>query len=229
MSQVAPQPSRAERTRAAVLEAAEAIFAEKGFAATRLEDVADRVGIRRASIVYYFRDKKELYHAVLASVLGGLRERIDAALSGEGPLPARIEDGVAAWVDYVGARPSIARLLLREVADAAPGRRPAVLEHTQPFFDLVRREIFERDGRAIADLTPIDPVHLASTIVGATVFFVAAMPVLLPDRPLDPVSPAHLAAHREEVLGIVRRLLGTRGPRKGRRNRSSGPEDSDER
>ena len=193
--------------------------------------MADRVGIRRASIVYYFRDKKELYHAVLASVLGGLRERIDAALSAEGPLPARIEAGVAAWVDYVGARPSIARLLLREVADAAPGRRPAVLEHTQPFFDLVRREIFERDGGAIADLAPIDPVHLASTIVGATVFFVAAMPVLLPDRALDPVSPAHLAAHREEVLGIVRRLLGTKGPRKGRRNRPgpSGPEDSDER
>ena len=82
MTQAAPQRSRAERTRAAVLEAAEAIFAEKGFAATRLEDVADRVGIRRASIVYYFKDKKELYHAVLASVFGGLLERIQTALSG---------------------------------------------------------------------------------------------------------------------------------------------------
>jgi TetR/AcrR family transcriptional regulator len=227
MAEVAPQPSRAERTRAAVLEAAEAIFAERGFAATRLEDVADRVGIRRASIVYYFRDKKELYHAVLASVLGGLRERIEAVLSSPDPLPERIEAGVAAWVDYVGARPAIARLLLREVADAAPGRRPAVLEHTQPFFELVQREIFARDGGAIADLTPIDPVHLASTVVGATVFFVAAMPVLLPDRPLDPISPAHLTAHREEVLGIVRRLLGTKGPRKGRpaTARHSGPED----
>ena len=186
MSQVAPQPSRAERTRAAVLEAAEAIFAERGFAATRLEDVADRVGIRRASIVYYFKDKKELYHAVLASVLGGLHERIEAALSRPDPLPGRIEAGVEAWVDYVGARPSIARLLLREVADAAPGRRPDVLAHTQPFFELVQREVFERDGAALAQFSPIDPVHLASTIVGATVFFVAAMPVLLPDRPLDP-------------------------------------------
>jgi hypothetical protein len=53
------------------------------------------------------------------------------------------------------------------------------------------------------------------------------MPVLLPDRPLDPISPAHLTAHREEVLGIVRRLLGTKGPRKGRpaTARHSGPED----
>jgi TetR/AcrR family transcriptional regulator len=227
MAEVAPQPSRAERTRASVLEAAEAIFAERGFAATRLEDVADRVGIRRASIVYYFRDKKELYHAVLASVLGGLRDRIEEALSGQGPLPDRVEAGVVAWVDYVGSRPSFARLLLREVADAAPGRRPAILEHTQPFVELIQREVFQRDGDALAQFTPIDPVHLTSTIVGATVFFMAAMPALLPDRPLDPVSPAHLAAHREEMLGIVRRLLGTRGPRKGRRAtaRPSGPED----
>jgi TetR/AcrR family transcriptional regulator len=227
MSQAAPQPSRAERTRAAVLEAAEAIFAERGFAATRLEDVADRVGIRRASIVYYFRDKKELYHAVLAGVLGGLRVRIEEALSRPDPLPERLEAGVAAWVDYVGARPAFARLLLREVADAAPGRRPAVLEHTQPFFELIQREVFARDGAALAELAPIDPVHLASTIVGATVFFVAAMPVLLPDRPLDPVAPAQLAALREEVLGILRRLLGTKGPRKGRRapGKPSGPED----
>jgi TetR/AcrR family transcriptional regulator len=216
MPQAAPQRPRAERTRAAVLEAAEAIFAEKGFAATRLEDVADRVGIRRASIVYYFKDKQELYHAVLASVFGGLLGRIEAALSLPDPLPARIEAGVGAWVDYVGARPSIARLILREVADATPGSRPAILEHTRPFFDLIRRQVFERDGGAVARLSPIDPVHLASTIAGATVFFIAAMPTLVPERALDPIAPAHLAAHREEVLGIVRRLLGTQGPRRTR-------------
>jgi TetR/AcrR family transcriptional regulator len=227
MTQAAPQRSRAERTRAAVLEAAEAIFAENGFAATRLEDVADRVGIRRASIVYYFKDKKELYHAVLAGVFGGLLEKIEEALSRPDPLPDRIEAGVGAWVDYVGSRPSTARLLLREVADAAPGRRPAVLEHTGPFFDLIRRQVFERDGGAIARLSPIDPVHLASTIAGATVFFVAAMPALVPEIGLDPVSPAHLAAHREEVLGIVRRLLGTKGPRRARQvaPRASGREE----
>jgi TetR/AcrR family transcriptional regulator len=216
MSQAASLPSRAGRTRASVLEAAEAIFAEKGFAATRLEDVADRVGIRRASIVYYFKDKKELYHAVLASVFGGLLTKIGEALSRPDPLPARLEAGVGAWVDYVGARPSTARLLLREVADAAPGRQPAVLAHTRPFFELVRKQILERDGAAIARLTPIDPVHLASTIAGATVFFIAAMPALVPELALDPVSPQHLAAHREEVLRSVRRLFDTQEPREPR-------------
>jgi TetR/AcrR family transcriptional regulator len=214
MPGAAHQRSRAERTRAAILEAAELIFAERGFAATRLEDVADRVGIRRASIVYYFKDKQELYHAVLAAVFGGLLAKIEAALAHpDDPLADRIEAGVAAWVDYVGARPSIARLILREVADAAPGHRPAILEHTQPFFELVRRQVFERDTGETERFSASDPIHIASAIAGATVFFVAAMPTLVPDLSFDPVSADHLSTHREEVLRIVRRLLGTRGPR----------------
>jgi AcrR family transcriptional regulator len=205
--------SRAQRTRAAILAAAEALFAETGFAATRLEDVAERVGIRRASIVYCFRDKTVLYDAVLESVFGDLLARVEVALTAPGPLGPRIEAAVSAWVDCVGARPSLARLLLREVADAGPARAPALLRHTRGFFDVIGRVMAaERRDPLLAE-APIDPVLLASTIAGGSVFFIAAMPALLPDRGLDPVDPARLEALRDAVLRITRRLLGTRGPR----------------
>ena len=207
--------ARAERTRGAILEAAEQLFAERGFDATRLDDVAERVGIRRASIVYYFKDKRLLYDAVLESVLGGLYQRVDAALSGPGSLGQRVEAGVTAWVDYVGTRPTLARLLLREVASAGPGRRAEVVNrHARPFTELIREQMFERSPAEIAALNPVDPVHLTATIVGSTVFFVAGMPALLPDRPFDPLTRKQLENHRDELLRIVRRLLGTRGPRR---------------
>jgi TetR/AcrR family transcriptional regulator len=199
---------RAERTRAAILEAAEALFAARGFAATRLEDVAERVGIRRASIFYYFRDKADLYDAVLADVFGGLRERLEPALLAPGPVGARAEAAVSAWVDYVAERPSLARLLLREVADGTPEREPPLLRHTRPFFDLVGRLIAETDAPG-APASPVEPIHLASTVAGATVFFVAAMPTLLPGTGFDPLAPGPLEAHRAEMLAITRRLLGT--------------------
>ena len=213
MSPTARPGARAEKTRAAILEAAEAIFSECGFASTRLEDVAERVGIRRASIVYHFKDKQELYESVLDSVLGGLLKRLEPVLSAPTPLPDRIENAVSTWVDYLGSRPSMARLLLREVADASPGRRPPILRYAQPIADLIRREIITRPDFKTAKLTPIDPVHLTSMVVGSTVFFVAAMPSLVPESGIDPVSPEHIAALRDEMLRIVRRLLGTRGPR----------------
>ena len=57
-------------TRAEILAAAERHFAERGFEAARLEDIAADVGIRRAAIFYHFGDKQELYAAVLDEVFG---------------------------------------------------------------------------------------------------------------------------------------------------------------
>jgi TetR/AcrR family transcriptional regulator len=211
-----PSPtSRAQRTRAAILAAAEELFAGRGFEATRLEDVAEAVGIRRASIVYYFRDKADLYDAVLGSVLGDLLARVQAALDAPGPLGPRVEAAVSAWVDCIGARPTLARLLLREVADVGPDRRPALLRHTRPFFEMIGRVVAaRRDDPLLADAS-IDPMLLASAIAGGSVFYLAALPGLLSDAAPAPVSGERLEGLRDAVLRITRRLLGTRGPRAG--------------
>ena len=230
MSEAGGATRRAARTRTAILDAAEAIFAERGFAATRLEDVAERVGIRRASIVYYFRDKRELYEAVLDQVFAGLERRIESALSSLDPLPARVEAGVSAWVDYVGARPTTARLLLREVADGSPDRDSALRRFTRPYFELIRKQVVERRDQAGGALERVDPVLVASTVAGTTIFFVAAMPTLVPELGLRPTHPESLGALREQLLGLLRRQLGyaqerpdkpTRSPstRAGKRSR----------
>ena len=204
-----PRPTRAARTRASILEAAETAFAARGFEGTRLEDVAFTVGIKRASIVYYFRDKRELYEAVLESVFGDFQARLEEALFGPGSFDERIEAGVSAWVDTVWRRPALARLLMREVAGATPERRPALLRFLAPFVSLVDRFRAQATPEVQARLAPVDPAHIASTVAGSTVFFVAFMPVLLPDGNFDPLRPEQLEAHRREVLRITRRLLGT--------------------
>jgi len=196
---------RAERTRAAILAAAERLFAARGFDAARLEDVAAAVGIRRASIVYHFRDKAELYDAVLADAFGALRARLEAALLGEGAFATRIERAVSAWVDAVAERPSLARLLLREVADGTPARASRLAPHLPPFFALVDRALASPEVAAMR--FEADPVAVASQIAGGTVFFVAAMPTLLPDGSFAPLEPARVEALRRELLGTVRKLF----------------------
>ncbi len=208
MAQGATHGARAEKTRAGILDAAEALFAERGFDATRLEDIAERVGIRRASIVYYFKDKRELYDAVLEDVFGGLHDALAEVLVRSRTLTEQIEMGVLAWVDYVGRRPSIARLLLREVADANREHGAGVLEQTQRLRQLVQHEVLDRPNRKQTKLAAVDPVHLASAVAGATIFFVAAMPTLVPDLGFDPLSREQLEVHKQEVLHIAQRLLG---------------------
>lgn len=220
-SQPANATPKAERTRLAILAAAEDAFAFHGFAATRLEDVAAAVGIRRASIVYYFKDKRELYDFVLASVFGDLLERLERVLfSGSGKAGAQrcIEAAVSEWVDFVAERPSFARLLLREVADATPERRPeALLRQLSPFYELANRFMAQHGPDGLPDA---DPAQMASTLAGATLFHVAAMPTLVPDMAFDPRDPAHLEQHRAEILRLTRRFL-RRGPARAKAPRTN--------
>src|SRR5690625_1071033 len=69
--------STAER----VLDAAADLFAEKGYSATSLGDVADRVGIRSPSVYNHFRSKEALYLAVLERLLERFNEPLAERLS----------------------------------------------------------------------------------------------------------------------------------------------------
>jgi len=203
---------KAARTRAAILGAAERCFADNGFDRTRLEDVAAAVGIRRASIVYYFRDKQDLYDTVVADLFAGLHQRLRAALECPGPPPQRIEAAVCAWVDYVAERPALARVLLREVADASAEAGSALAQHTAAIAELAQSFLEEWKASGMPRLSHVEPSHVASTIGGATVFFFAAMPSLLRDRRFDPHTEAAIARHRRELLRITWQMLGIDAP-----------------
>jgi TetR/AcrR family transcriptional regulator len=215
----AQRPAKAERTRAAILAAAERLFARRGYAATRLEDVADSVGVKRAALFYHFRDKQALYDAMIEEAFREVVARVEASLAAGGPVGARIEAAVEAWVDAIEERPALARLILRHAADAE--ERPAT-----SLFPAAQRllrtawALFE-EGRRSGELQPLhdDPFHAASALIGATVFYVSALAPLLPLRAFDPLAPEQMAAHKRDALRTARRLLGIGAPRTRRRPR----------
>jgi TetR/AcrR family transcriptional regulator len=214
MVQASPQPTRrAERTRKVLLEEAERLFAERGFDATRLEDVAAAVGIRRASIVYHFKDKRELYDTVLAEVFAAYLDELAEIFATPAPLRERIEDAVRAWVDFVYRRPSLARILLREIANGNSDGSPAVRTHIQPFWALIQRFIDENKAREGSTPMAIDPVYIAGAIAGCTVFLVATIPSIAPEVGFDLASQEDLERHREQVLRLTRLLLADEATR----------------
>ncbi len=207
--------ARGKRTRGAILEAAEQLFARRGYAGTRLEDVAEAVGIRRSSILHYFPDKPRLYDAVLAEIFAGLLARIQDALEAPGALRPRIEAAVSAWVDYVVGRPSLARILLREVADGGSAGPSRLARHTEPFFEMLHKVLEREPSGTVAQLRSIDALHLASTVGGPTLFLVGGLPSLLQSS--AEVSPEQIERHRAHVLSIARRYLAASGREGGER------------
>jgi TetR/AcrR family transcriptional regulator len=206
-------PAKADRTRAAVLDAAEGLFARRGYAATRLEDVAEAVGVKRAALFYHFRDKQALYDAVLERAFAPLVEQIEQNLSAPGPIAPRIEAAVGAWVDALASRPALARLVLRHAADAEERPEAPLFPAAERLLRLGWRLFAE--GRRSGELRPLhdDPFHAASALLGATVFYVSALASLLPAADFDPLAPAEVAAHKRGVLRTARHLLGTGAPR----------------
>ena len=196
--------SKGSRTRAEIVAAAEGQFAERGFEATRLRDIAAQVGIRRASIFYHFRDKEELYAAVLDQVFADWTA--DVLPTDRSPTE-RLEASLIGWVDYVARRPSVARLILRDAANAQPGRVSQFVRAGSARVRWFRAVIDE--GVASGELKPIIEPHRFMSLMGAiTVFHFAAMPWLTLNVPVDPWSRSELDKHKREILLVARRMLG---------------------
>jgi TetR/AcrR family transcriptional regulator len=202
---------RGEQTRAKILATAELLFGERGFAETRLEDVAEAVGVRRAALVYYFTDKQDLYRAVLDDVFGGLARRMVIASESQASPAERVEAMAAAWVDYVAERPAAARLYLREIANATPGRPPAIADYVKTVYDHVTAVV--RQGERAGAFRRVNTVHLLGMVAGATLLFTVGVPALGIEPSYDPLSSRELAAHREEIVRMTRGLLGLNGVR----------------
>jgi AcrR family transcriptional regulator len=111
------QVARSARTRGALLLAARVLFAEKGFAATGREEIAERAGVTRGALYHHFASKTELAAAVVEQLESELVDLVvAAALQGSG-VRDQLHRGCRAYMDAC-AEPTIARIL----ADA-----PAVL------------------------------------------------------------------------------------------------------
>jgi AcrR family transcriptional regulator len=115
------------RRRDQILDAANALFAERGYAEVTIEDLAGAAGVTRGLVHHYFGGRKEVYVALLER-LGAVREAALRPPSGR-TARARVMDSVSRWLDWAGANE---RIYLGTVAPgediADPDVRGAVAE-----------------------------------------------------------------------------------------------------
>ncbi|MCC7517231.1 MAG: TetR/AcrR family transcriptional regulator [Pseudomonadales bacterium] len=206
VSSATPLPRRttlkADETRELILSAAELRFAAAGFYPTRLEDIADDVGITRTAVIYHFQDKETLYNAVLEKLFTQLNDRISQALDQPVDLPARIEAAVEAWLDFAGERPTLMRLFMREVAGSEGGLRAEVQRFVEPMFARLIATLDE--GRRNNTFRAIDPVQFWSILAGASMFFIMDAPLLA-----NAETIARLDSYKQELKRVARQMLGT--------------------
>jgi len=131
MAQRLEKERNADRSRAAILDAAERLFAERGYDATSLTEVGAAAGVSRGTPGYFFGSKTELYRAVLERAFSEVREAVRAgrarALASSQAPEAILAGAVSDYFDFLAARPNFIRLIEREALSNAPP--PAGVDH----------------------------------------------------------------------------------------------------
>ncbi len=192
--------ARGKETRQAILRAAEQVFAERGYAGARMDDVAAEVGIKRASMVYYFRDKRSLYLALLDDLFGELLRRYQVVLAKSGTARDSIFGFVEGWATHVAERPGSVRILMWESARVRRASADPLAEQLEPIQATII-EVIEA-GQRQGIFRGIDPMRFIMIVTGATAFLTLGMNVLRVEP--QPLSPTEL---RTELRSLVERIL----------------------
>ena len=120
-----------DRSRAAILDAAERLFADQGYEATSLNQVGTAAGVSRGTPGYFFGSKSDLYQAVLdrsfAEVRDAVREGRARALASAQSPDTILAGAVSDYFDFLAARPNFIRLIERQALNG--GRLPEGLSH----------------------------------------------------------------------------------------------------
>jgi AcrR family transcriptional regulator len=199
-----PRTRRKEARPGELLAAALDTFVAKGFAATRMEDIAARAGVSKGTIYLYYPSKQAIFEALVRVNLVPNLERAETRLGDDpGPAAAQLRLFIALLLEIIadprrvaipklviaeaGNFPDLARFYRREVV----GRGIALVE------GILRR------GMAEGQFRPVDP-HLAARLFIAPILLSAIWQTSFAAIEEAPVAPASvLSLHADLFLRAI--------------------------
>jgi TetR/AcrR family transcriptional regulator len=206
------QPKRARRKDARpgeLLDAALDLFVEKGFAATRSEEVAARAGVSKGTLFLYFPTKQDLFKAVVHESLATRFVAWNAAYdSFTGTTAEMLRYCLDTWWTHVGATRAsgISKLIMSEAHNFPEVAAYYEAKVIAPAATLVRR-ILQR-GIDSGEFETADPDYAVFSILGTFVYLIAwkhsMVNCLPPGLPFEPER--YLASQADIILnGLQRR------------------------
>lgn len=190
----------------AVIMAALDEFSRHGRQGARMQEIANRAGVNKALLHYYFRSKDRLYEEVFRYVYTRYLQGMVETAAQQGEFTTILREFIHRYIDLLDRTPALPMFMLREIAEGAPvfkrlivelggGMRMGPLTHLVEFFNRGRRE------GATADF---DPFQTLISVMGACIYFFAGYPIF---SELHPKLPKHRKQLVEERKNHVFELV----------------------
>jgi AcrR family transcriptional regulator len=199
-----------DRSKEAILSAAEDLFARQGFEGASMQEIGEAAGVARSTPAYFFRSKEALYEAVLARVVA--RAETELAPAHEGDQHRSPEEAVASYVnalvDVLGRDQNLVRLIQRE----------SLREGTR-----VAEFLGRLADSAVAVFTPaarkagVSPQRLVLDTFALSWYPLAHARTLPSALGMKPYEPAFLAEQKRHLSELVRSMTSSGRGRRQRR------------
>jgi len=183
-----------------ILDAAQEVFATYGYHGATIDEVADRAGISKPNLHYYFKRKRDLYLAVLRRTLEiwlvPLRE-----LDRTGDPAVEIGNYIAQKVQLSRRFPAASRVFANEIVQGAP--------FLKRYLQTDLRKVVERKAAVIqhwideGKLAPIDPYHLIFLIWAATQHYADFIPQIKAVMNVSRLNQAHFRKVEQSLSRII--------------------------
>jgi len=195
-----------------LLDAALALFVEKGFAATRSEEVAIRAGVSKGTLYLYYPSKEELLKAVIRHNLSRiLADSVNIAEGFEGPTSDLLATLLRTWWDQVGETPAggIHKIIMAEVRNF-----PEIAEFYYHEVILPARELISKTiqrGVDSGEFRAVSPQEVTQVLIAPLLFLAlhkhsfGACPISM-----NAIEPAQVIEAQIDI--VLRGLLSPERP-----------------
>lgn len=194
-----------KRRKDAILDEATRLFAERGYAACSMADLAECVGLRKASLFHHFPSKDDLYGAVLERLVKTVSDTINASIAPGGSFSEQLDRMSDGMVSAFGEQPFAARIVAREMMDWGPFLRAKFNDLVHPV--LVASEAFLKAGQEAGAFQKRDVGQLILTLMSMHVMPFAVGEMVKHLAKLEASAPEFIAARRQIVRDQVRQLV----------------------
>ena len=209
------RPARWQRRKDArpgeILAAALACFAERGYSATRLDDIAARAGVTKGTLYLYFPNKDELFKALVRTELLPNVERFEAVAAAPGSAAPLLRQVIGIWAGHIVPSPIavLPKLMIAEAGNFPDLAKFYLDEVIHRGLRLLRAVL--RRGVESGEFRPIDVDHTAYCVIGPLLLSVLWKHTFDPhdDRPLDVAALCN--AHLDALLHGLLRPPGRQG------------------
>jgi TetR/AcrR family transcriptional regulator len=203
-----PRPLRPGKTRLRrdeILDEATRLFAERGYEGTSMADLAERVGLRKASLFHHFASKEVLYAAVLERLVQAVGTAMMKAAVQSGSYTDRLDNMSDAITSVLGDQPFAARLLIREVMDWGPVVRDGLAQTMMSVLE--GAEQFIKGGQAEGVFVETDAKQLIVSVMGVHFMPFAIGGIMERFIGTNPADPEFVEERRKVVREHARYLI----------------------